>query len=204
MMDDESKLGSKMEDGVITAPASKFDQAIIPVQVDVVKLSYSIMMKKTLGKDEAAGLEAGEARSETSGCLSRSSLQETFFLNSITTSFRPKTMTAVMGKLIDLCVWQASCVCMFIICIHIPSYLSTTSGPSGAGKTTLMSVLLGEASGQIHGEIKINGRPLKEVAKQFKKLVTLVPQDDTLLTSLTPLETLTFASKLRLPSTLPK
>lgn len=50
--------------------------------------------------------------------------------------------------------------------------------------------------------MEVNGRPLKEVASRFKKLSTTVPQDDTLLSSLTPRETLTFAARLRLPMSL--
>jgi len=38
-----------------------------------------------------------------------------------------------------------------------------------------------------------------QVAKRFKDLYTLIPQDDTLLHSLTPLETLTYIAELRLP-----
>lgn len=83
-----------------------------------------------------------------------------------------------------------------------PPYQPDTHRPSGAGKTTLLNLLTGNAGGRIEGAVEVNGRPLKEVASRFKKLSTTVPQDDTLLSSLTPRETLTFAARLRLPMAL--
>jgi ABC-type multidrug transport system ATPase subunit/ABC-type multidrug transport system permease subunit len=81
-----------------------------------------------------------------------------------------------------------------------PGTLTCIMGPSGAGKTTLMSVLIDNAAGIVDGSIQINGRDLNNVRKQFKKLCTFVPQDDILLSSFTVYETLDFASRLRLPS----
>jgi ABC-type multidrug transport system ATPase subunit len=72
-------------------------------------------------------------------------------------------------------------------------------GPSGAGKTTLLNILIGNAGGRVEGKVLINGRELRDVQRRFKKLQTLVPQDDTLLSSLTAREALTFAARLRLP-----
>lgn len=81
--------------------------------------------------------------------------------------------------------------------------LTAVMGPSGAGKTTLLNLLIGNAGGRIEGRVEVNGRALSKVAKVFKKLYTFVPQDDTLLASLTPRETLTFAARLRLPMAMP-
>ena len=48
--------------------------------------------------------------------------------------------------------------------------------PSGAGKTTLLNLLIGNAGGRVEGAVEVNGRPLREVASNFKKLYTFVPQ----------------------------
>eukprot|EP00624_Nannochloropsis_granulata_P002827 evm.model.NODE_24437_length_17166_cov_22.300535.1 len=77
--------------------------------------------------------------------------------------------------------------------------LTAVMGPSGAGKTTLLNLLIGNAGGRIEGQVEVNGRALNKVAKVFKKLYTFVPQDDSLLASLSPRETLMFAARLRLP-----
>jgi len=77
--------------------------------------------------------------------------------------------------------------------------LTAVMGPSGAGKTTLLNLLIGNAGGRIKGQVEVNGRALNKVAKVFKKLYTFVPQDDSLLASLSPRETLMFAARLRLP-----
>jgi ABC-type multidrug transport system ATPase subunit len=77
--------------------------------------------------------------------------------------------------------------------------LTAVMGPSGAGKTTLLNLLIGNAGGRIEGQVEVNGRALSKVAKVFKKLYTFVPQDDSLLASLSPRETLMFAARLRLP-----
>ncbi|GMI44070.1 hypothetical protein TrCOL_g2872 [Triparma columacea] len=74
--------------------------------------------------------------------------------------------------------------------------LTALMGPSGAGKTSLLSVLSGNApSGSVTGSVLVNEKPSP---RGFKRISALVPQDDVLLSSLTPLESLNFAARLRL------
>jgi ABC-type multidrug transport system ATPase subunit len=88
--------------------------------------------------------------------------------------------------------------------LHFKSgMLTELMGPSGAGKTTLLNLLIGNAGGRIEGSVEVNGRALKKVANVFKKFYTFVPQDDSLLASLSTRETLMFAARLRLPMTMP-
>ena len=71
-------------------------------------------------------------------------------------------------------------------------------GPSGAGKTSLLSVLGGHAGdwGSISGTVTVNGRELSHA--HFRRMGALVPQDDTLLPGLTVRQTLAFGAALRL------
>lgn len=74
--------------------------------------------------------------------------------------------------------------------------LTALMGPSGAGKTSLLSVLSGNApAGSVTGSVLVNEKPSP---RGFKRISALVPQDDVLLSSLTPLESLNFAARLRL------
>ena len=70
-------------------------------------------------------------------------------------------------------------------------------GPSGAGKTSLLALLSGHASdwGDVSGRVTVNGQLLS--ACMFRRLGTLVPQDDVLLPGLTVRQTLTFGARLR-------
>lgn len=82
-----------------------------------------------------------------------------------------------------------------------PKEVVALMGPSGSGKTTLLSVLLGNISGRVDGHVLINGQP---VTRGFKSLCNFVPQEDVLLTALTPRETLMYAGELRLPQSCPR
>jgi ABC-type multidrug transport system ATPase subunit len=74
-------------------------------------------------------------------------------------------------------------------------------GPSGAGKSSLLNVLAGRsanASGiQISGHISVAGREINPV--NFRENIAYVMQDDSLLATATPRETLNFSAQLRLP-----
>eukprot|EP01101_Sappina_pedata_P003338 TRINITY_DN1357_c0_g1_i3.p1 TRINITY_DN1357_c0_g1~~TRINITY_DN1357_c0_g1_i3.p1 ORF type:complete len:702 (-),score=226.60 TRINITY_DN1357_c0_g1_i3:37-2013(-) len=79
--------------------------------------------------------------------------------------------------------------------------LSAIMGPSGAGKTTFLTLISGRyMTGKIEGEIRIHGtvRTWKNRNK-FRRHCAFVAQDDTLFGNLTTMETFTFASRLRLP-----
>eukprot|EP01101_Sappina_pedata_P007681 TRINITY_DN4104_c0_g1_i1.p1 TRINITY_DN4104_c0_g1~~TRINITY_DN4104_c0_g1_i1.p1 ORF type:complete len:651 (-),score=161.15 TRINITY_DN4104_c0_g1_i1:9-1961(-) len=73
-------------------------------------------------------------------------------------------------------------------------------GPSGAGKTTFLTLIAGRyMSGKIEGEIKIHGhRRTWKNRNSFRRHCAFVAQDDTLFGTLTTMETFTFAARLRL------
>ncbi|KAJ3308985.1 hypothetical protein HDU76_003758, partial [Blyttiomyces sp. JEL0837] len=70
-------------------------------------------------------------------------------------------------------------------------------GPSGAGKTTFMNVLMGKIS-RTGGEILVNGAPAE--LHRFRKLIGYVPQEDIMLRELTVREVLTYSARIRLPN----
>lgn len=69
-------------------------------------------------------------------------------------------------------------------------------GPSGAGKTTFLSVLMGRIA-RTQGVLRINGKPGE--MKTFKRLTGFVPQDDVMLRELTVRENIEHAARVRLP-----
>ncbi|KAJ3326983.1 hypothetical protein HDU76_012450 [Blyttiomyces sp. JEL0837] len=69
-------------------------------------------------------------------------------------------------------------------------------GPSGAGKTTFMSVLMGKVK-RTGGELRINGVPAE--MESFKKIIGYVPQDDVMLRELTVKEIILYSARARLP-----
>ncbi|KAJ3109237.1 hypothetical protein HDU96_007268 [Phlyctochytrium bullatum] len=74
--------------------------------------------------------------------------------------------------------------------------MTAIMGPSGAGKTTFMNVLMGKVS-RTGGELRINGRPAE--MQQFKKLIGYVPQEDVMHRELTVEENIAYSAKIRLP-----
>ncbi|GAA0164602.1 ATP-binding cassette [Lithospermum erythrorhizon] len=81
-----------------------------------------------------------------------------------------------------------------------PGELLALMGPSGGGKTTLLSVLSGRIKSNC-GTISYNDRPY---TKSLKQRIGYVLQDDVVYPHLTVKETLTYAALLRLPNTLSK
>ncbi|KAL4444675.1 hypothetical protein ABPG77_002492 [Micractinium sp. CCAP 211/92] len=79
-----------------------------------------------------------------------------------------------------------------------PGTLLALMGPSGGGKTTLLSILGGRAPKQTRqeGQILFNGHKL---TKRVKRQIGFVLQDDLLYATLSVHETLFFAAMLRLP-----
>jgi len=70
-------------------------------------------------------------------------------------------------------------------------------GPSGAGKTSLLSALANKATyGEVAGNIKINGR--NETLSKYKKLMGFVPQEDIMHRMLTVHENITMSAMLRM------
>lgn len=79
--------------------------------------------------------------------------------------------------------------------------VSVVIGPSGAGKTSLLSVISGRAaddrSCRFAGSVRLDGRPT--AAFELRHCVSMVTQTDHHLAGLTVQETLSFAARLRLP-----
>lgn len=73
-------------------------------------------------------------------------------------------------------------------------------GPSGAGKTTFVTLLMGKAA-RTSGEISINGK--SEELSKYKKLIGYVPQEDVMLRELTVREILMHSARMRLPANWP-
>ncbi|CAG9325641.1 unnamed protein product [Blepharisma stoltei] len=84
-----------------------------------------------------------------------------------------------------------------------PGELLVLMGSSGAGKTTLLNILAGRVksnnNAKIIGKITANGTNIKDI--DFGYYSAYVTQEDILLPNLTPRESLTFSSRLRMPGT---
>ncbi|XP_042047086.1 ABC transporter G family member 28-like [Salvia splendens] len=85
----------------------------------------------------------------------------------------------------------------------VPGHVSAVMGPSGAGKTTFLSALLGKAAGcTITGSILINGK--NDPMQSYKRIIGYVPQDDIVHGNLTVEENLWFSARCRLAADLDK
>ncbi|KAJ3413486.1 hypothetical protein HDV05_007931 [Chytridiales sp. JEL 0842] len=73
--------------------------------------------------------------------------------------------------------------------------MTAIMGPSGAGKTTFMNVLMGKVN-RTGGELTINSVPAE--MHEFRKVIGYVPQEDTMLRELTVLENLLYSARIRL------
>ncbi len=80
-----------------------------------------------------------------------------------------------------------------------PSELVGLMGPSGAGKTTLMSALNGYLR-PAAGSVAFNGQDLYAFYDRFRAHIGYVPQDDIMHSDLTVRQALTFTARLRLPT----
>lgn len=74
-------------------------------------------------------------------------------------------------------------------------------GPSGSGKTSLLNALAAVENGKstLSGEIQLDGR---KIAKGYRKIAAYVQQDDSLFSTLTVRECISYSAQLRLPSTM--
>ncbi|RKP05905.1 hypothetical protein THASP1DRAFT_19180 [Thamnocephalis sphaerospora] len=73
-------------------------------------------------------------------------------------------------------------------------------GPSGAGKTTFVSLLTGKAK-KTSGTIMLNG--VEEPLSKYQKLIGFVPQEDVMMRELTVRDILIHSALMRLPKDLP-
>lgn len=79
--------------------------------------------------------------------------------------------------------------------------LAGIMGPSGAGKSTLLNVLSGFKTSKVSGKLLVNGQPIKP--QKYRREVTYTSQDVSMLENITVLESLDFATELKLPKTVP-
>lgn len=79
-----------------------------------------------------------------------------------------------------------------VLCCSVTAVM----GPSGAGKTTFMNVLMGKV-GRTSGELFINGA--RDEMHRYRKVIGYVPQDDTMIRELTVRENILFSARVRLP-----
>lgn len=75
-----------------------------------------------------------------------------------------------------------------------PGEFLAIMGPSGAGKTILLNALSGKNQDLIkeNGDVLLNGRNIETL--QYKSMIGVVPQEDILIETLTPAESLKFAA----------
>uniref|UniRef100_M4BS88 ABC transporter domain-containing protein n=1 Tax=Hyaloperonospora arabidopsidis (strain Emoy2) TaxID=559515 RepID=M4BS88_HYAAE len=71
-------------------------------------------------------------------------------------------------------------------------------GPSGSGKTTLLNALAAVQNGKskVSGELLVDGN---KVTRAYRRVAAYVQQDDTLYSTLTVRECITYSAQLRLP-----
>jgi ABC-type branched-subunit amino acid transport system ATPase component len=77
-----------------------------------------------------------------------------------------------------------------------PGRVTAIMGPSGAGKTTFLSVLMGKLP-RTAGTLEINGVP--DELSTFCSITGFVPQEDTMLRELTVRENISHSARVRLP-----
>jgi ATP-binding cassette, subfamily G (WHITE), eye pigment precursor transporter len=80
-----------------------------------------------------------------------------------------------------------------------PGEFLAIMGPTGAGKTTLLNCLSSKFQKGLStrsGRITLNGRPISSL--NYKAMIGFVPQDDILLESMTPRESIDFSAALTL------
>lgn len=75
--------------------------------------------------------------------------------------------------------------------------LTAIMGPSGAGKTTFLTIMSGKVD-RTGGTLKVNGE--EEELSAFRNIIGFVPQEDIMMRDLTVEENVTHSALMRLPS----
>jgi ATP-binding cassette subfamily G (WHITE) protein 1 len=80
-----------------------------------------------------------------------------------------------------------------------PGRLTVILGSSGAGKTSLLNVLSGEATmGTLSGDVFVNGESI--TGEELRKLSAYVYQEDVVMDTMTVREAITMSAQLRIPT----
>ena len=91
---------------------------------------------------------------------------------------------------------QNKCLLRSVTGTISPGRITAVMGPSGAGKTTVLSAIAGKTIGcKMDGSILINGD--EKSIHCYKKIIGFVPQDDIVHGNLTVEENLRFSAKCR-------
>ncbi|KAJ1553592.1 hypothetical protein HK096_007249, partial [Nowakowskiella sp. JEL0078] len=77
-----------------------------------------------------------------------------------------------------------------------PGAMTAIMGPSGAGKTTFMNVLMGKIT-RTSGKLFVND--VESEMNKFKKVIGFVPQEDIMIRELTVRQNILHSAKIRLP-----
>lgn len=92
-----------------------------------------------------------------------------------------------------------SCLLQKVSGYACPGTLTALMGPSGAGKTTLVDVIVGRKTvGDMEGEIRLNGHPKEQ--QTFRRVTGYVEQMDVHSPLATVKEAVQFSATLRLPA----
>ncbi|EGB10033.1 hypothetical protein AURANDRAFT_23570, partial [Aureococcus anophagefferens] len=81
-----------------------------------------------------------------------------------------------------------------------PCTSTAIMGASGAGKTTLMNLVVGKVK-KTKGTIRVNGEVVESL-QRWKSRLGFVPQEDIMHRRLTVLQNIAFSASLRLPTTM--
>lgn len=150
--------------------------------------THSQIFKYAYGQlEKERALQQEQKNLTFSGLISRASDTDIKTRPVIEVAFKDLTLT-LKGKKKHL----LRCVTGKIM----PGRVSAVMGPSGAGKTTFLSALVGKVTGcTMEGLILINGK--NESIHSYKRIIGFVPQDDIVHGNLTVEENLRFSARCR-------
>eukprot|EP01083_Nonionella_stella_P295596 1004584_1 len=80
--------------------------------------------------------------------------------------------------------------------------ITAIMGPSGAGKTSLLNIIAGRSRTggalTVTADVRLNNSPVDPTNLDIRKQLAFVAQDDSLMATATPRESIRFSAKLRL------
>ncbi|KAI8801457.1 putative ABC transporter [Cladochytrium replicatum] len=155
------------------------------------------------GKSTPAGTEASETDNEIGGYVRVpvSSTDHSNLANSTVSSFSWRNVSVSVQ---DRATKGGKTILCDAAGVVEAGEMVALMGPSGSGKTTLLNVLAQRPTrgASVQSELYVNGESIS--LNKFRKVTSYVEQEDALLGALTVEETLSFAAKLALPSSVSK